>query len=84
MENQREIRSPKKYTSKPRLLEEPSLATTLQRVYLTFYIFLRLHVRPLLAIFMRNTQLFYEVTSLTTDPLFCVIRSYLLHMFGKY
>jgi hypothetical protein len=27
---------------------------------------------PLLAIFRRNIQLFYETTSLTTDPLFFV------------
>jgi hypothetical protein len=39
-----------------RLLEEPSLATTLQDIY--FIYFCRYMFRPLLAIFKRNTQLF--------------------------
>jgi hypothetical protein len=35
---------------------------------------------PSLAICRQNTQYFWEVTSLTTDPLFCVI-SLILYMF---
>jgi hypothetical protein len=41
--------------------EEPSLATTLQGVYL--YLFRRYMFPPLLAIFRRNTQYFREVAS---------------------
>jgi hypothetical protein len=36
------------------LLEEPSLATTLQGVYFIFYIFCRYTFRPLVAIFRRK------------------------------
>jgi hypothetical protein len=39
------------------LLEEPFLATTLQGV--CFYLFRRYMFRPSLAIFIRNTQLFW-------------------------
>jgi hypothetical protein len=38
--------------------------------------------RALLAIFRWNIQLFQEATLPTTDPLFCVIRSY-FYMLGK-
>jgi hypothetical protein len=54
------------------------------KVFILFYIFCRYMFRPLLAIFKQNAQLFQEATSLTTDPLFCVITSYLLYMFGKF
>jgi hypothetical protein len=58
-----------------RLLEEPSLTTTLKDVYF-IYILLPLHVSALVGhLQAENTQLFQEATSPTTDPLFCVIRS---------
>jgi hypothetical protein len=41
-----------------RLLKELSLATTLQGVFILYFIFCRYMFRPLLAIFRRNTQLF--------------------------
>jgi hypothetical protein len=39
--------------------------------------------RPLLAIFRRNTHLFLEVISPTTDPLFRIIRFY-FNILGKF
>jgi hypothetical protein len=42
-----------------RLLEEPSLATTLQGVYFIFHLFCLCMFRPLLAIFRWSTQFFY-------------------------
>jgi hypothetical protein len=51
-----------------RPLEELSLATTLQGVYL--YLFRRYMFRPSLAIFRRNTQLVSGSYLTTTDPLF--------------
>jgi hypothetical protein len=58
---------PNKQTNKQRLLEEPSLATTLQGVYL--YIFCRYMFRPLLAIFKWKTQLFSGNHLTATHPL---------------
>jgi hypothetical protein len=55
-----------------KLLEEPSLPTTLKDVYF-IYISLPLYVRPLLAIIMWNTHLFQETNLPTTDPLLCVM-----------
>jgi hypothetical protein len=58
-----------------RLLEEPSLATTIQAVYL--YFFLRYMFLPSMA-FFRNTQLFSGSYLTTTDPVFLCYRSYLI------
>jgi hypothetical protein len=60
-----------------RLLEEPSLATTLQGVY--FYWFRRYMFRPSLGNFRRNAQLFSESYLTTTDPLFWCYRSYFVY-----
>jgi hypothetical protein len=65
-----------------KIIRTASLTTTLKGVYF-IYILLPLHVLPLLAIFRRNIQLFQEATLPTTDPLFCVIRSY-FYMLGKF